>query len=81
MDSPGAFVTECVSRGLLAWPCVLSDRPPVLGWISPGESAMPHMMRLGYIVKRAQLLKIKAQVSSLWAKRCMLIECVLSDLT
>ena len=25
-------------------------------------------MRLGYIVKRAQLLKIKAQVPSIWAK-------------
>ena len=43
-----------------------------------------HMMRLGKkTVKRAQLLKIKAQVSSILAKGCMLdyCVCVLSDLT
>ena len=22
---------------IFAWPCVLSDRPPVLWWLSPGE--------------------------------------------
>ena len=31
------------------------------------------MMRLKYTVKRAQLLKIKAQVSSIWAKGCILM--------
>ena len=36
-----------------------------------------YMMRLGQTVKRAQLLKIKAQVSSIWAKGCILmIVCV-----
>ena len=30
-------IIEWVSRGLIAWPCVLSDRPPVLWWLSPGE--------------------------------------------
>ena len=40
------------------------------------------MMRLGQTVKRVQLLKIKAQMSSVWAKGCMLIIVwVLSDLT
>ena len=40
------------------------------------------MMRLGQTVKRVQLLKIKVQMSSIWAKGCMLmIVCVLSDLT
>ena len=34
------------------------------------------MMRLGYTVKRAQLLKIKAHVSSIWAKGCMFDVCV-----
>ena len=41
-----------------------------------------YMMPLRY--KRAQLLKIKAQLSSLWAKGCILMivcVCVLSDLT
>ena len=33
-------------------------------------------------MKRAQLLKINAQMSSIWAKGCMLMNvCVLSDLT
>ena len=31
------------------------------------------MMRLGQTVKMAQLLKIKAQVSSIWAKGCILM--------
>ena len=40
------------------------------------------MMRLGKTVKEAQLLKIKAQMSSMWAKGYMLIIVrVLSDLT
>ena len=34
------------------------------------------MMRLGKTVKRAQLLKIEAQVSSVWAKWCMFDDCV-----
>ena len=24
-------------HAIFAWPCVLSDRPPVLWWLSPGE--------------------------------------------
>ena len=40
------------------------------------------MMRLGSTVKKAQLLKIKAQLSSIWTKGCILMTvCVLSDLT
>ena len=34
------------------------------------------MMRLGYTVKGAQLLKIKSQVTSIWAKGCVLVDCV-----
>ena len=26
---------------IFPWPCVLSDRPPVLWWLSPGEGGMP----------------------------------------
>ena len=38
--------------------------------------------QLGLTVKRAQLLKIKAQMSSMCAKECMLMTVsVLSDLT
>ena len=37
---------------------------------------------MGQTVTRAQLLNIKAQMSSIWAKECMLmIVCVFSDLT
>ena len=37
---------------------------------------------IGINCKKAQLLKIKAQVSSIWAKGCILmIVCALSDLT
>ena len=31
-------------------------------------------------MKRAQLLNTHSQISSIWAKGCMLIMCVLSDL-
>ena len=34
------------------------------------------MIQLGLTIKRAQLLKIKVQVSSMWAKGCMLDDCV-----
>ena len=51
----------------------------VITW---GGVGYHYMMRLGYTVKRAQLLISKAQMSSIWAKGCMLmIMCVLSDLT
>ena len=41
-----------------------------------------YMLQLGQTVKRMQLLKIKAQVSSIWAKGCILADCgVSSDLT
>ena len=35
-----------------------------------------YMMRLGQILKRAQLLNIKAQVSNIWTKGCILVDCV-----
>ena len=33
VQSPGANVTDGVSRGHFSWPCVLSDRIPVLWWL------------------------------------------------
>ena len=36
VDSPGTDVTDRV-LAIFAWPCVLSDLPPVLWWLSPGE--------------------------------------------
>ena len=35
-----------------------------------------YMMRLGETVKMVQLLKINAQVSSIWAKGCVFDECM-----
>ena len=37
VESPGAQVTELVSRDHFCWPCVLLDRPPMLWWLTPGE--------------------------------------------
>ena len=37
VESSGTYATECVSRGNFSWPCVFSDYPPVLWWLSPGE--------------------------------------------
>ena len=39
------------------------------------------MMRLGETVKRAQLLKIKVQVSSIWANGCILMTVCVFHLT
>ena len=36
VESPSTYVTERVSA-IFAWPCVPSDRPPVLWWLLPGE--------------------------------------------
>ena len=37
VESPGTYVTECVSSGHFGLALFLSDRPPVLWWLSPGE--------------------------------------------
>ena len=77
------YVTEWVSRGHFCL-ALCSFGPPshalvVITWRGEG---CRYMMRLGLTVKRAQLLKIMAQMSSIWAKGCILMTmCVLSDLT
>ena len=38
VESPGTYVAEYeFHAAIFAWHCVLSDRPPVLWWLSPGE--------------------------------------------
>ena len=37
VESPAEYVTECVSSGHFASHCALSNCPPVLWWLSPGE--------------------------------------------
>ena len=40
MEIPGTYVTELeFHAAIFAWPCALSDRPPVLWWLSPGEGS------------------------------------------
>ena len=78
---PRTYVTEWVSRGHFCL-ALCSVGPSsrahlVITWRGEG---CRYMMRLGQTVKRPQLLKIKAQLSSIWAKGCILITvCVLSD--
>ena len=82
-ESPGTYVTERVSRGHFCL-ALCSFGPPshdleVITW--RGEGCC-YMVLLGQTVKRAQLLKIKSKMSSIWAKGCMfMIVCVLSVLT
>ena len=71
---------------IFAWHSVLSDSPSVLWWLSHGEGRMSLHDAVGLNCKNGALLKIKAQVSSIWAKGCILMTvcvcvCVLSDLT
>ena len=37
VESSGTYVIERVSRGYFCFPCVLSDRPQMLWWLSHGE--------------------------------------------
>ena len=76
MESPGSYVLNKFHAAIFAWPCVLSDRPPVLCWLSPGEG-WDVAARCGWDkLKMAQLLIIMAQVSSIWAKGWMFDDCV-----
>ena len=82
VESPGTCVTECVSRGHFCL-ALCSFGPPsralvVITWRGEG---CRYMIRSRYTTKGAKRLKIKAQLSSIWAKGCILMTvCVLSDL-
>ena len=82
VESHGSYVIERVSRGHFCL-ALCSFGPPsralvVTTWRREG---CRYMIRLGETVKMVQLLKINTQVSSIWAKGCILIiVCVLSDL-
>ena len=54
----------------------------MLWWLSLERGGMPLHNAVGINCKKGELLKIMAQVSSIWAKGCILmIVSVLSDLT
>ena len=69
VESPGTYVTERVSRYHFCL-ALCSFAPPshalvVIIWRGEG---CRYMMWLGQTEKMTQLLKIKAQLSSIWAK-------------
>ena len=70
VESPGTYATE---RFVFSWPCV-SFGPP--------SRALVVITMGGINYKKGELLKIKAQMSCIWSKGCMLTTvCVLSDMT
>ena len=71
------YVTNCFSSIIFVRPCVLSDRPTVLWWLSHGEG-WDAVTWCGLVnVKTAQLLKINSQMSSIrvyyWTHICIWI--------
>ena len=56
-----------------AWPCYFGPTSRALVVITWRGVGCRYMMRLGKTVKRMQLLNIKAKMSSIWAKGCMLM--------
>ena len=70
------------TRPFLLGPLFFRIALPCSGGYHLREVGWHYMMRLGQTMKRAQLLKIRAQISSILAKGCILmIVCVLSNLT
>ena len=74
VESPCTYVTQWVSRCHFCL-ALCSFGPPsralvIITWRGEG---CRYMMRFGWTVKRAQLLKIKARLSSIWAKGCILM--------
>ena len=72
------------TRPSLLGPVFFRTALPCSGGYHMERGRMPLHDAVGKTVKRPQLLKIKVQVSSIWAKGCILMTvcmCVLSDLT
>ena len=67
---------------ICACPGVLSDRLRCSGGYHLERGGIPLHDTVGKTVKSEQLLKINAQILSIWAKGCVcwMIVCVLSDL-
>ena len=72
VGNPGTYVTECFTQPFLIGPVFFRTALPCSG----GYHLERGRMRLVLTVKMAQILKIKAQMSSIWATVCMLIVCV-----
>ena len=66
------------NMAIYAWPCVLLDRIPTFWWIITWRGVeCRYMMWMEHTVEGAQLLKIKAQVSGIWAKGCVIDDHIL----
>ena len=73
MESPGAYVDDCILRGhFCGGSCVPSDRPPAL-WslIHLERGGMPLHDGVGINWKKGATTEVKAQEPSIWAKGCM----------
>ena len=83
VESTGKCLTELVSRCHFCLAlCSFGPPPRALVVITRSGEGCRYIMRLRKTVKRAQLPNTKSQMSSIWAKLCMLmIICVLFDLT
>ena len=60
---------------VMVYYCVIRTALRALVVITWRGDGCRYMMRLGETVNRAQLLKIKEQVSGIWDKGCMLDDC------
>ena len=83
VEGLGTYVTEWVSRGHFCLAlCSFGQPSRALVVLTLRGVVCRYTMRLGQTVERAQLLNVKTQMSSIWAKGCMLMTvCVISDLT
>ena len=75
VESPGIYVTEWVSLGHFCL-ALYSFRPPSRALVVITSRGVGCLCGWEKTVTRAQLLKIKAQVSSIWGKGCLLDDCM-----
>ena len=72
VESPGTYVTE-FHAAIFAWPVFFRTTLPCSGGYHMERRLMPLHDAVGINCKKGQLLKIKALLSSIWAKGCILM--------
>ena len=73
VGSPGTYATELVSRCHFCLALFFRTALPCSGGYHLERGGMPVHDEVGINYKKAQLLKIRAQVSSIYAKGCILM--------